>query len=86
MKSIHHFASLMKKMIYIFHGNRNSFDMIFITIIQPKIHKHRFYFKLFSLQNIYLMGSGIPELENRVKKLSYPLLRHKTESSQIVTS
>ena len=29
--------------------------------------------------------SGIPELENRVKKLSYGLSRHKTEFSQIVT-
>ena len=30
--------------------------------------------------------SGIPELENRVKKPSYGLWRHKTELSQIVTS
>ena len=31
-------------------------------------------------------GSGIPELENRVKKQSYELRRHKTELHQIVTS
>ena len=31
------------------------------------------------------MGSGIPELENHVKKPSYTLWRHKTELSQIVT-
>ena len=32
------------------------------------------------------MGSGIPELKNQVKKLSYILWRHKTKLSQIVTS
>ena len=31
-------------------------------------------------------GSGIPELENRVKKPSYALWRHRTELVQIVTS
>ena len=31
-------------------------------------------------------GSGIPKLENRVKKPNYALGRHKTELSQIVTS
>ena len=36
--------------------------------------------------NNYLLGSGILELENRVKKRSYALWRHKTELSQIVTS
>ena len=35
---------------------------------------------------VLVTGSGIPELENRVKKLSYALWRHKTELSQIVTS
>ena len=30
--------------------------------------------------------SGIPELKNQVKKMSYTLGRHKTELSQIVTS
>ena len=35
---------------------------------------------------LYCSGSGIPELENRVKKPSYALWRHKTELSQIVTS
>ena len=32
-----------------------------------------------------MSGSGIPELENRVKKLTYGLLHQKTELSQIVT-
>ena len=31
-------------------------------------------------------GSGIPELENRVKKPSYELWRHKIKLGQIVTS
>ena len=35
---------------------------------------------------ISMERSGIPELENRVKKPSYGLWRHKTELSQIVTS
>ena len=35
---------------------------------------------------IYMRRSGIPELQNRVKKPSYGLWRHKTELSQIVTS
>ena len=30
-----------------------------------------------------IKGSGIPELENRVKKPSYALWRHKTEFNQI---
>ena len=49
----------IKKVIYVFHSNGNSFDMIFITIIYPKIRKrsngflkwicfHRFYFNLIS--------------------------------------
>ena len=33
-----------------------------------------------------VLGSGIPELENQVKKSSYGLWRRKTELSQIVTS
>ena len=41
-----------KKVAYIFHDNGDSFNIIFITIIQQKIHKHHLYFKLFSLQNI----------------------------------
>ena len=32
------------------------------------------------------MGSGTPELENRVKKPTYALWRRKTELSQVVTS
>ena len=47
----------------------------------------------FFKQNLFLQiskrsdeGFGIPELENRVKKLSYALWRHKTELTQIVTS
>ena len=31
------------------------------------------------------MGSGIPEIENQVKKWSYRLWCHKTKLSQIVT-
>ena len=30
---------------------------------------------------LYILGSGIPELENRVKKPSNGLLRHKTDLS-----
>ena len=54
MKAIglNYFTGQMEKVIYVFHGNGNSFYMIFITIIQPKIHKHCFYFELFLLQNI----------------------------------
>ena len=54
----------MKKVIYVFHGNGNSFNMIFITIIQPKTHKHRFYFKLFHFK-IFLRLGG----HNSKKKL-----------------
>ena len=32
------------------------------------------------------MGSGIPELKNRVEKPSYGLCHHKTELSQVMTS
>ena len=32
------------------------------------------------------MGSGIPELKNRVEKPSYGLWGHKTALSEIVTS
>ena len=55
----------MKKVIYVFHSNRNSFDMIFITTYQPKIHKsnglpkicfHRFYFNL--IQDGYVGKGG----------------------------
>ena len=28
-----------KKMIYVFRSNGNSFDMVFVTVIQSKIHK-----------------------------------------------
>ena len=37
--SLNYFTSHIKKVIYVFHGNWDSFDMIFITVIQPKIHK-----------------------------------------------
>ena len=38
--SLNYFTGQIKKVIYVFHSKGNSFDMmIFITIIQPKIHK-----------------------------------------------
>ena len=47
----------MKKVVYIFHGNGDSFNMmIFITIIQPKIHKYHLYFKLFFTSKYFLSG------------------------------
>ena len=36
---LNHFTGHTKKMVYVFHGNWDSFDLILITIIQPKIHK-----------------------------------------------
>ena len=36
--------------------------------------------------NEELTGSGIPELENLIKKPSYALWRHKTKLCQIVMS
>ena len=43
-------------------------------------------FAAFSLKHLDNTGSWIPKLENRVKKPSYLLWRHKTELNQIVTS
>ena len=37
--SLSYFTDQIKKVIYIFHGNVDSFDKISNTIIQPKIHK-----------------------------------------------
>ena len=62
--TLNYFTGQMKKVIYVFHGNGNSFNMIFITIIQPKTHKHRFYFKLFHFK-IFLRLGG----HNSKKKL-----------------
>ena len=60
--SLNYFTDQIKKVIYVFHSNGNSLDMmIFITIVQPKIHKSNgfrkyvsivfilscFYFKIF---------------------------------------
>ena len=64
--SLNYFTDHIKKVICVFRSNWNSFNMIFTTIIQPKIHKsngfpkwricfHHFYFNLFSLQNIFLV-------------------------------
>ena len=49
------------------------------TISILKMNTSLFFEKYEYLQ----MGSGIPELENRVKKPSYGIRRHKTELSQI---
>ena len=55
--SLHYFTGLMEKVIYVFHGNGNPCKMmIFITIIQPKIHEHCFYFKLFFTSKQFLSG------------------------------
>ena len=51
--SLHYLTGLMKKVAYIFHGSGDSFNMIFITINQPKIHKH-LYFKLFFTSKYFL--------------------------------
>ena len=51
--------------------------------------KNTFYFTFKALFEVFVMtflGIWNPELENRVKKPSYTLWRHKTELSQIVTS
>ena len=56
-----------KKVIYVFYGNGDSFNMIFITIIQPKIDKsngflkqkicfRRSYFNLFFTSKYLLSG------------------------------
>ena len=45
--SLNCFTGQAKKMVYVFHTNGNSFDMIFITIIQPKIHKSNGFLKCF---------------------------------------
>ena len=36
---LNYFIGQTKKVTYVFHRNWDSFNMIFITIIQPKIHK-----------------------------------------------
>ena len=42
--------------------------------------------KTFSKTKQVFLGSGIPELKNRIKKPSYELCLHKTELNQIVKS
>ena len=37
--SLNYFTGHTKKVIYVFQGNWDYFDMIFITVIQPNIHK-----------------------------------------------
>ena len=44
--SLNYFIGQIKKVIYVFHVNRNSFGMIFITIIQPEIHKRNGFLKI----------------------------------------
>ena len=36
---LNYFTDQTKKVFYVFHGNCDSFDMIFITIIRSKINK-----------------------------------------------
>ena len=48
-----HLNYFIKKVIYAFHGNWDSFDMTFITVIQPKIHKSNGLLKCF--QRIFIL-------------------------------
>ena len=55
--SLNYFTGQMRKVIYVFHSNGNSFDMIFITVIQPKIHKSNGFLRIcFQIQNSFLSG------------------------------
>ena len=49
MKAIglNYFTGNIEKVVYVFHSNGNSFDTIFITVIQPKIHKSNGLLKCF---------------------------------------
>ena len=66
-------ASICQRMILSVH----------FTIFARYNYKHDVIHNKFFV--IFQRGSGIPELENRVKKPSYALWRHKTELSQILT-
>ena len=67
--SLNYFTGHIKKVIYVFHINGNSFDMIFITAIQLKIHKgngflriyfHRVFILIcFSLQKSFFRGHNL---------------------------
>ena len=57
------FTGHIKKVMYVFHSNGNSFDIIFIIVIQPEIRKsngllricfYRFYFNLFFTSKYFL--------------------------------
>ena len=53
-----------------------------LGIIKTRHYKQNYFVKSWQIKH----ETGIPELENRVKKPNYGLWRHKTELSQIVTS
>ena len=79
-------------MIHVFHSNEDSFDMIFITIIQPKIHKGNgflricfqcFYFNLFSLQNNFLSGHNSKK-QSHIFFLSEAVIKYLSRSSHML--
>ena len=90
--SLNYLTGHIKKMIHVFHSNEDSFDMIFITIIQPKIHKGNgflricfqcFYFNLFSLQNNFLSGHNSKK-QSHIFFLSEAVIKYLSRSSHML--
>ena len=61
----------MKKVIYIFHGNGDSFNMIFITIIQPKIHNMVFILSSFTSKYFFSGHNSKKQRHNFFQKQSH---------------
>ena len=72
--SVNNFTGQTEKVIYVFHGNWDSLDMIFITVIQPKMyqensHPENSHPSNYPLENSQPENSGP---ENSHLKYSYP--------------